>query len=250
MVALSKNKVYGGFCQALLFSGSVSIPNLILDHYTELGIGHKEMMLMIHMMTETSTNSDRIEEQITKKMGLSVEEYKIMIQNLQTRGLLSVNSRKAKNRTNREYDFSGLIDQLLELWGINEFKQMAAGSGSKGKQSTENMPDLSLAKLTSIFEQELGRPLTGLECEHIEKWLMASYSEELIIEALRRGVGAGIRSFRYLDSILREWEKKGIKTRLEVEAEDQNFQSRQNRKSVKPLKGSPKIKSKYDNIYL
>jgi len=247
---LSKNKVYGGFCQALLFSGSVSIPNFILNHYSELGIGHKEMMLMIHMMTELSTNSDCIDEQIAKKMGLSVEEYNIIIQNLQTRGLLSVNSRKAKNRTNREYDFSGLIDQLLELWGINEFKQMAAGNGSKGKQSTENMPDLSLAKLTSVFEQELGRPLTGLECEHIEKWLMASYSEELIIEALRRGVGAGIRSFRYLDSILREWEKKGIKTRLEVEAEDQNFQSRQNRKSVKPLKGLPKTKSKYDNIYL
>ncbi|UWG98871.1 DnaD domain protein [Dehalobacter sp. DCM] len=248
---MTKNNVYGGFFQALFFSSSVSIPTFLLDHYTELGINQQEMMLIIHLMTEINAKSEHLEEAITRKMNIAIEDFKIMVHTLQGKGLLTVNNRKIKGSTGVYYDFSGLLDQLIELWGINEFKQMEA-SNSKGK-AKQGKPDADpnpSAKLISLFEQELGRPLTGLECEHIEKWLTATYSDELIIEALRRGVSAGIRSFRYLDSILREWEKKGLKTRAEVEAEDQNFQSRQNRKHDKPPKGSPKIKSKYDNIYL
>lgn len=248
---MTKNNVYGGFFQALFFSSSVSIPTFLLDHYTELGINQQEMMLIIHLMTEINAKSDDLEEQITRKMAIPIEDFKIMVHNLQSKRLLSVNSRKGKGNASLNYDFSGLLDQLIEFWGINEFKQMEASSSkSKAKQNKAETEENPTAKLTSMFEQELGRPLTGLECEHIEKWLLASYSEELIIEALRRGVSAGIRSFRYLDSILREWEKKGLKTRMEVDTEDQNFQARQNRKSDKTPKASPKIKSKYDNIYL
>lgn len=248
---MTKNNVYGGFFQAFFFSSSVPIPTFLLDHYIELGINQQEMMMIIHLMTEINAKSNDLEEQITRKMAISIEEFKIIVQNLQSKQLLSVNSRKGKGQPNQNYDFSGLLDQLIELWGINEFKQMeASNSKSKVKHNKSESEENSSPNLTSLFEQELGRPLTGLECEHIEKWLLAAYSEELIIEALRRGVSAGIRSFRYLDSILREWEKKGLKTRMEVEAEDQNFQARQNRKGDKTPKASPKIKSKYDNIYL
>ena len=60
-----------------------------------------------------------------------------------------------------------------------------------------------------------------------------------------------IRNFRYLDSILREWEKKGLRTRTEIEAEDAYFQARQEKKTPKQKNAVPKTASnKYDNFYL
>jgi len=151
-----------------------------------------------------------------------------------------------------KYDITGLIDQLFELWGISKFKQITAFETVENEDlidltvnSSQIKPQIEIIK---IFERELGRPLTEFECEHIEKWFMASYSEELILEALRRGVSAGIRNFRYLDSILREWEKKGIKTLLEVETEDENFQLRQKNKDKRKKKNVST--NKYDDIYL
>lgn len=248
---MHKKHVYGGFSQALFFSGTVSIPRFLLDHYIEMGISDREMLFIIHLLAETNYEEDVLANVITK-MGISQQEFSVVLESLKKKNLLVVNNQKNKNKpiTNR-FDMSGLIDQLFELWGIHQFKQMEAlenGNADGEKQQMSPTDVHSLHKLTTLFESELGRPLTGLECEHIQKWLIASYSEELITEALRRGVSAGIRSFRYLDTILREWEKKGIRTILEVEAEDQHFQSRQQKKTDRQKKATPK--NKYDDIYL
>lgn len=251
---MTKNNVYESFLQALLFSGTVSIPRFLLNHYSYLGLTDREMMLIIHFLSELSDshNQEYIEEEITRKMGISTLEYNSIIQKLQDKGFLAINLPKnAKRNFKPMYDFGGLIDQCFELWGINQFKQLEASDFKEPKKKAPGKAaDKSLTTLITTFEQELGRPLTGFECEHIEKWLLASYSEELITEALRRGVSAGIRSFRYLDSILREWEKKGLKTRTEVEEEDENFQARQGKKSEKQAKISKTKKNKYDDIYL
>jgi len=235
---MPNNKVHGSFSQALFFSGSVSIPRFLLDHYNELGVSDREMMLIIHLLTENSeiNNINDLEKRIIKKMGLAESEFNNLILGLKNKGMLAINP-GLKSQNEFYYDIRGLIDQLFEIWGINQYKQI------------EKTVSPSSTKLTSVFEKELGRPLTGFECEHIQKWLLA-YNEELVIEALRRGVSAGIRNFRYLDSILREWEKKGIKTSLEVEAEDENFQARQTKKGERQRKSKAVPNSKYDDIYL
>ena len=247
---MHKKNVYGSFSQALFFSGTVSIPRFLLDHYIEIGINEREMLLLIHLLAESNNLSEDNVDNIANKMGISHQEFVTVVQSLKKKKLLTINDIKNGSFVANRLDLSGLIDQLFELWGIYQFQQMEASDNNKtDKKRTNNSSDKSLSKLTSLFESELGRPLTGLECENIEKWLTAAYSEELIIEALRRGVSAGVRSFRYLDGILREWEKKGIRTRLEVESEEENFQSRQKKKSEKQKKIDVP-KDKYDDIYL
>jgi len=247
-----KKNVYGGFSQALFFSNSISIPRFLLDYYSELGISNSELLLIIHLLAESNeqAGADGIEERVTVKMNITDKDFKKMVLDLKKRNLLAINYKDNSFPKGFKYDFSGLIDQLFELWGIYQFKQMEATGKNQEDDSLNAEKDLSLKQLTAVFENELGRPLTGFECEHIKKWLLASYSEELIMEALRRGVSAGVRSFRYLDSILREWEKKGIHTRLEAEKEDIEFQARQNKKTTKQKKSSAGSKNKYDNIYL
>ncbi len=247
---MQKKNVYAEFSQALIFSGTVSIPRFLLDHYVEIGINERELLLILHLLAEDNNQNEDILEIIADKMGISQQELTKIIQTLKKKNLVVINDLKTKKiPVTDRIDLSGLIDQLFELWGIHQFQQMEASGHNQNDKKVQNETiEGSLQKLTTLFESELGRPLTGLECEHIEKWLTASYSDELIIEALRRGVSAGIRSFRYLDTILREWEKKGIRTRLEVESEDQHFQSRQQKKTEK--KKSTAAKNKYDNIYL
>ena len=66
------------------------------------------------------------------------------------------------------------------------------------------------------FEQELGRTISSMELELINGWLSNGTSEELVLGALREAVYNGVTSFKYIDRIIYEWEKKGLKTMDDV----------------------------------
>ena len=69
-----------------------------------------------------------------------------------------------------------------------------------------------------VFEKELGRTISPMELEIINGWLLSNYSEELILGALKEAIYNGVSSFRYIDKILYEWDKKGFKTMEQVSA--------------------------------
>ncbi len=254
---MNKINVYGSFTQALLFSGTASVPRYLLTHYSDLGISNQEMLLIIHILSELDTNPNPSLDLLAQRMKMANSEIESIIGKLVERKLLTIE--KHWNRTEQcwynSFSFVGLIEELAERWAISQMKQYEEEISQQDNQfgpNHESIPDLKMQQLVEIFEQELGRPLTGLECEHITNWLTAHFSEELIVEALRRGVSAGIRNFRYLDSILREWEKKSLRTKFEVEADDANFQLRHQKKNTS-TKTRPDRKTppeKYENFYL
>ena len=69
----------------------------------------------------------------------------------------------------------------------------------------------------AIFERELGRVLSSFEYEMINKWIDNGVSEETIKSALKEAILNNVRSFKYIDKIIYEWNKKGIKKRVEKE---------------------------------
>jgi DnaD and phage-associated domain len=253
---MNKVNVYGSFTQALLFSGTASVPRYLLNHYNDLGISNQEMLLIIHILSDLDTNTNPSLDILAQRMKMTNTEVENMVENLRERNLISVEQHwnNSEQCWYNNFSFIGLIEELAERWAIGQMRQYEKEILQKDNltyQNIESQSDLKLQKLVDIFEQELGRPLTGLECEHITNWLTAHFSEELIIEALRRGVSAGIRNFRYLDSILREWEKKNLRTKAEVEIDDANFQSRQQKKNVTKANTDKKTPpEKYENFYL
>lgn len=254
---MNKVNVYGSFTQALFFSGVVSIPKYLLTHYTEIGLNDLEMMVLIQILCEAESNPYPSIATLAGRMIATPADIEEVVGRLVERKLLTIERywNPADQKWDNTYSFVKLIDELAELWAIERSQQL-----DEERNLKQNKPSLqpistsvnpSMENLVHIFEQELGRLLTHLECENIDRWLSSQFSEELIIEALRRGVSAGIRNFRYLDSILREWEKKGLRTRAEIEAEDAYFQSRQEKKTTKQKNSVPKTSSnKYDNFYL
>ena len=69
----------------------------------------------------------------------------------------------------------------------------------------------------SVFEKELGRTLSSYEYELINKWLENGNSEETIKNALKEAILNNVRSFKYIDKIIYDWAKNGVKKRVKDE---------------------------------
>lgn len=66
------------------------------------------------------------------------------------------------------------------------------------------------APIFEQIEQYFGRPFSGMELEMIRDW-MDKYQPDLIAMAVNEASIKNIRNVRYIDAILLNWEKAGIK---------------------------------------
>lgn len=83
------------------------------------------------------------------------------------------------------------------------------------------------SNIFEIIEKEFGRTLSPIEYEIIKAWLDNNMSEALIKEAIKEATFNGVSNLRYIDKILYEWGKLGIKTVVDVE------NNRKKRNSIK-----------------
>ena len=78
-------------------------------------------------------------------------------------------------------------------------------------KKTENVDSKDIY---AMFESELGRTLSSFEYEMINKWIEKGVEEETIKNALEEAVLNNVRNFKYIDKIIYEWTKKGIKNKI------------------------------------
>ena len=95
--------------------------------------------------------------------------------------------------------------------------------------------DKKETNIYSIFENEFGRTLSPMEFEIINSWVDNGYSEELIVLALKEATYNGVSNLRYIDKIIYEWGKKGIKTKEDVENNRKQFKTKNTNSSNKEL---------------
>ena len=78
-------------------------------------------------------------------------------------------------------------------------------------KKTENVDSKDIY---TMFESELGRTLSSFEYEMINKWIEKGEEEDTIKNALKEAVLNNVRNFKYIDKIIYEWTKKGIKNKI------------------------------------
>ena len=83
-----------------------------------------------------------------------------------------------------------------------------------------------------LFEKEFGRTLSSMEYEIIGAWLEANFTEELITLALKEAIYNGVTNLRYIDKILYEWQKKGIKTKEDVTKQREKFTKKEKKEEI------------------
>lgn len=82
------------------------------------------------------------------------------------------------------------------------------------------------SNIFSDIEKEFGRTLSSIEYEIVKAWLDNNISEELIKLALKEAIYNGVFNLRYIDKILYEWSKKGIKNSKDVEKAKKKFKDK------------------------
>lgn len=188
------------------------VPYILFSKYNELKLSEEELMLIIYLIND--------QEQVfnPQKIGIffkkSTPKILEMINELITKDLIKIEI-KIENKVHIEYiSLEGLYKKLAFLV-VNEKKQ---------EKINENIYD--------NFEKEMGRPLSPIEFELINGWQTSKISDELILLALKEAVYNGAVSIRYIDRILFDWSKKGIKSKADVQREKKKFQEKKQKLDV------------------
>ena len=101
------------------------------------------------------------------------------------------------------------------------------------KEVVEDEVSKEEGKLFNLFEQEFGRALSPFEIEMISYWIDDDrFKPALIKAALREAVLLGKLNFRYIDRILAEWKKKGIRSVQESSKVNKIYKEKNQNKEI------------------
>ncbi len=121
--------------------------------------------------------------------------------------------------------FSSLVDKkLIKVKTIkNEFNKTVEVINLDNfykKVQEINKECKNETNIYESFEEVFGRTLSPMDYEIINAWLDKSFSEELIMLALKEADYNKVHSLRYIDKILFDWHKKGFKTKKDLSTID------------------------------
>ncbi len=107
------------FGDEILQAGFTAIPNLVLDHYADLGITPGEMLFTIHVWQYwwSEKNPYPSLQGVADKMNASRRQVRRYAEGLKDKGLLKVNERRLPGvgQITSEYDFSPLIRAIVAI---------------------------------------------------------------------------------------------------------------------------------------
>ncbi|MGG4168447.1 DnaD domain-containing protein [Rossellomorea vietnamensis] len=214
--------------------GTLNIPQLLLSNYHTLGLNESEFVLVLHIYGHLEKgNHFPTPEELSKPMSISSEFCSSLLRKLIQQRFLSIEEgSSAEGILFEKYSLNPLWEKMAEF----------VIQDSKMKQMQQSMEEE--ADIYTTFEQEFGRPLSPLECETLAMWLDQDDHNAIIIKAaLREAVISGKLNFRYIDRILFEWKKNGVKTIEDARSQSQRFRSHQKPAASNESASSPKRKS-------
>lgn len=198
---------------SLMAERPIIIPRMIFNNYKRLNITEEELIILIFIIdlgNKIRYNPDIFVEE------LKIEKFKVMelLNSLYEKKLINIIVEKNKfNKTEEFISLDLLYNKILNLF----------------KETKDN--NIENTDIFSIFEKEFGRTLSPMEYEIIKGWINDKFSYEIIIEALKEAIYNNVTSLSYIDKILYDWNRKGLKTREDV-IKDKNNYREQKKKSV------------------
>ncbi|AST91597.1 DnaD domain-containing protein [Sutcliffiella cohnii] len=186
-----------------LEEGNLSIPKFLLSNYTKLGLNETEFILLLHIHSFLESGKTfPTPMEIADLMTISPSDCMETIRHLLKKGYLTISDEMDElNIKYERYSLQPLWEKMIQY--MMERKQI------EKIQHTEEEE----VSLYTIFEKEFARPLSPFECESLSLWIDQDEHDTSVIKAaLREAVLSGKLNFRYIDRILFEWKKNGIKT--------------------------------------
>ncbi len=191
--------------------GNVVIPIYFLQKYKELKIEMDEFIFLMYLYNQ-GNKFIFDPAKFSSSLNITLEEVMTYIFNLGEKKIIRVevmeNSHGVKEDVVVLDDFYNKMS-LLTIENVNQ--------SSKSIESD----------IFSIIESEFGRTLSPIEYEIIKAWLESDVNEELIKAAVKETVLNGVSNLRYMDKIIYEWGKLGIKTVEDLEKRNKKKKQQQ-----------------------
>jgi DnaD/phage-associated family protein len=155
---------------------------------------------------------------ISEEFYCDIKKIMQLISELETKKLIEIKVIKNDKNIMEEYIY---LDFFYEKIGMNFV------NGSVEEEKKEDSDDVF-----QILEKELGKQLSPIEIEIVKAWKESNYTDEIIKEAIKEAVMNGVANLRYIDKVLYEWAKKGIKDKEAVNKNRKEFMEKEKTKKV------------------
>ena len=189
--------------EQIIKNNDVVIPNLLFYNYRKLNMNAEELILLSYLINEGQCFNPK---KISLDLSIPLGELMETLEHLKELDLVQIELKKVNNVRAEVINMEGFYNKLLKLLMDDE-------------------PKDNSSKIFDTFEHEFGRTLSPMEYEIINAWKDNNIEEETILLALKEAVYNGVNNLRYIDKILNEWAKKGIKTKDDLENNKRNFSS-------------------------
>lgn len=172
------------------------IPKPLIFNYKKMNINDSEFIVLIYLINQDNLVYNP--KQISCDLDIEVNNVLEIINALSEKNILKIELKNSNNIRSEVINLDLLFEKLA--FSLTE------------KSDKNNSED----NIYNLFENEFGRTLSPMEYEIINSWINNDYSEEIIKLALMEATYNGVSNLRYIDKIIYEWGKKGIKTKEDV----------------------------------
>lgn len=191
----------------ILKDNSINIPSILFKNYRNLNITDSELIILIYLINSDKTFNPK---KISKDLNFKLNETMSLITSLTDKGIIKID---VINKKVRE-----------EIFNLDELYNKLAFLIINGKETKSN-------NIFDVFEKEFGRTLSPMDYEIISDW-QKDFDDNLILLALKEAVFNNVNNLRYIDKIIRDWSKKGIKTEQDVINDRKKFESKKSNKKL------------------
>lgn len=123
---------------------------------------------------------------------------------------------------------------MTQSYGQNEIMSLGQNDTSNTNEIiTNNDYNNAVAEITKCYEENIGL-ITPATAELLFDYLK-DMNKDLIIQAIKIASIKNKRRMDYIQGILNDWNRKGIKTLLDVENEQNNFKNKTETKKEETL---------------
>ncbi|WP_170007442.1 DnaD domain-containing protein [Bacillus fonticola] len=214
--------------------GSTNVAGMLLPHYASLGITEQEMMIVFHIEAfQKEGVTFPTPEQFAGRMSLTEQAIVGALRSLLQREVVQILESESEE---------GIRSEAFSLTPV--WKKLYHHLNKEEKKANRGTRQDEEAALYRTFEEEFARPLSPMETETLSMWLdHDAYDPPLIRQALKEAVLSGKMHFRYIDRILFDWQKQGVRTVQQAQAKGRQVRMQARRPTSSTQSEQPKSKN-------
>lgn len=182
--------------------GNMVIPLYLLQHFKDLKLKLEEFIFLMYLYN-LGDNFIFDPTKFGNDLNMSLVEVMSLIEVLTDKKFIRVESKKNDKGIMEEFIIMDDFYSKLTMITIDEVNK--------------ETNDASKSDIFEVIQKEFGRTISPIEFEIIKAWIESGINESVIKEAVKEATFNGVSNLRYIDKILYEWGKLGVKTVEDVE---------------------------------